>query len=69
MQALILAGKIIALLDGRYNVAVEDLADAALPALRHRLILNFEAQAEAIAPDEVIGEVTETVLATAEAGA
>ncbi|GAB4496405.1 MAG: MoxR family ATPase [Anaerolineales bacterium] len=54
MQALILAGKIIALLDARYNVSVDDLRAAALPALRHRLILNFEAQAEGITPDTLI---------------
>jgi MoxR-like ATPase len=57
MQALILAGKILAVLDGRYNVAIDDLKAAALPALRHRLILNFEAQAEQIAADEIIREV------------
>jgi MoxR-like ATPase len=65
MQALILAGKIIGLLDGRYNVAAEDLAAAALPALRHRLILNFEAQAEGIAPDDIVRDVTHAVLETA----
>jgi MoxR-like ATPase len=54
MQAMILAGKIIALLDGRYNVAYEDIRQAAKPALRHRLILNFEAQAEGVSPDHVI---------------
>jgi MoxR-like ATPase len=57
MQALILAGKILALLDGRYNVAFDDLRAAALPALRHRLILNFEAQAEGISTDSVISEL------------
>jgi len=57
MQAMILAGKIIALLDGRYNVAFDDLRAAALPALRHRLILNFEAQAEGITTDEVLHEI------------
>jgi MoxR-like ATPase len=61
MQALILAGKILALLDGRYNVAVEDLATAARPALRHRLILNFEAQATGITADNVLQQVIETV--------
>jgi MoxR-like ATPase len=61
MQALILAGKIMALLDGRYNVAFADLKLAALPALRHRIILNFEAQAEGIAADDVIRQVVETV--------
>jgi MoxR-like ATPase len=59
---MILAGKIIALLDGRYNVAFEDLRTAALPALRHRLILNFEGQAEGIRSDEVIKEILEYVV-------
>jgi len=63
MQALILAGKIMALLDGRFNVAFADLKLAALPALRHRLILNFEAQAEGVAPDNVIRQIVETVKA------
>jgi MoxR-like ATPase len=61
MQAVILAGKIMALLDGRFNVAFADLKLAALPALRHRVILNFEAQAEGIAPDDVIRQIIETV--------
>jgi MoxR-like ATPase len=59
VQALILAGKIVALLDGRYNVAVDDLKAAALPALRHRLILNFEAQAEGITTGQIICEVVD----------
>ena len=62
MQALILAGKIIALLDGRYNVAIDDLVQAVLPALRHRLILNFEAQAEGITPDRIVADIVEQVL-------
>jgi MoxR-like ATPase len=61
MQAMILAGKIVALLDGRYNVAYDDLRKAALPALRHRLILSFEAQAEGMTTDGVIGQVLEDV--------
>jgi len=61
MQALILAGKIMALLDGRFNVAFADLKLAALPALRHRVILNFEAQAEGVAPDDIIRQIVETV--------
>lgn len=61
MQALILAGKILALLDGRYNVAFADLKAAALPALRHRVVLNFEAQAEGVTPDEVVRGVLEAV--------
>ncbi len=62
MQALILAAKIIALLDGRYNASIDDLRAAALPALRHRLILNFEAQAEGVTTDKIVGELVETVL-------
>jgi MoxR-like ATPase len=54
LQAMILAGKILALLEGRYNVAYDDIRAAAVPALRHRLILNFEAQAEGITPDQII---------------
>lgn len=61
MQTLILAGKILALLDGRYNVAFADLKQAALPALRHRVILNFEAQAEGVTNDDVVRGIVEAV--------
>ena len=61
MQTLILAGKILALLDGRYNVAFADLKQAALPALRHRVILNFEAQAEGVTNDDVVRGIIEAV--------
>jgi MoxR-like ATPase len=64
MQALILGGKIHALLAGRYNVAYADLHAVAKPALRHRLILNFEAQAEDVQPDAIIEEVLSTVKVT-----
>ncbi len=53
-QTLVLAAKVRALLDGRYNVSFEDLRRVYLPALRHRILLNFEAQAEGIDPDEVL---------------
>jgi len=62
LQAMILAGKIFALMDGRYNVAYEDIRQAAAPALRHRLILNFEAQAEYISPDAVVDNVFEQIM-------
>jgi MoxR-like ATPase len=62
MQAMILAGKIIALLDGRYNVAFDDIRQAAVPALRHRMILNFEAQAEGLTTDRVIQNILEAVV-------
>jgi MoxR-like ATPase len=56
-QALILASKIRALTKGRYNVAIEDIVEIAKPALRHRILLNFEGQAEGIAPDSIIDEL------------
>jgi MoxR-like ATPase len=61
MQSMILAGKIFALIDGRYNVAFDDIRLASLPALRHRLILNFEAQAEGITLDQIIQQLGERI--------
>ncbi|HUT13676.1 MAG TPA: MoxR family ATPase [Thermoguttaceae bacterium] len=60
-QALALAAKVRALLDGRYNVSFEDVRRVYLPATRHRIILNFEAQAEDIRPDQVLLELLEKV--------
>jgi MoxR-like ATPase len=56
-QALILAGKIYALLDGRFHVSRQDVERAALAALRHRIILNFEGEAEGITTDQIISEI------------
>ncbi len=56
-QALALAGKVNALLDGRFNVALDDVKRIALPALRHRLILSFEGEAEGVDADAILGEV------------
>jgi MoxR-like ATPase len=56
-QALILAAKIYALLDNRYHVARVDIDKAALDALRHRIILNFEGEAEGASTDDVINEI------------
>jgi MoxR-like ATPase len=53
-QALVLAGKIRALTQGRFNVAAEDIRAGALPALRHRVILNFEGQAKGVDQDAVV---------------
>lgn len=53
-QALVLAAKIRGLLDGRYHASFEDIQAVALPALRHRIILNFEAEAENINTDKVV---------------
>jgi len=60
-QALILGGKVTALLDGRYNVAFADLRAVAPAALRHRILLNFEGQAEGVSTDDVVGEVVRAV--------
>ena len=61
LQALILGAKIRAILDARYHVAREDLRASALPVLRHRMILNFEGQAEGVSTDDVINELLKTV--------
>jgi MoxR-like ATPase len=55
-QALSLAGRITALMDGRHNLAVEDLHAVAMPALRHRLVLNFDAERESVTPEAIIGD-------------
>ena len=55
-QALILCAKVSALLDGRFHVAKEDIDVWALPALRHRLIINFEGEAEGITAERVVAE-------------
>jgi MoxR-like ATPase len=60
-QALVTAGKIFALLDGRFNVSVDDIRAAALPALRHRIILNFEGEAEGITTEATIRAILDSV--------
>ena len=61
VQSLVLAAKVRALLDSRYNVSFEDLRRVYLPSLRHRILLNFEAQAEGIDPDVVLLKVLDAV--------
>jgi MoxR-like ATPase len=56
-QTLVLGGKIRALLDGRFNVSLEDIQALLLPALRHRIILNFEAQADGRTADDLLEEI------------
>jgi MoxR-like ATPase len=60
-QALSLAGRITALLDGHHNLSVEGIRSVAMPALRHRLVLNFDAEREAVTPETIIGDVLGTV--------
>jgi MoxR-like ATPase len=56
-QSMILGAKVLALVAGRYNAAYDDVRKMARAALRHRLILNFEAEAERIDPDAIIDDV------------
>ena len=60
-QTLILAGKVRALTQGRFNVSFDDIQAVAASALRHRLILNFEAEAEGITTDHIIAQVLKDV--------
>ncbi|MEL7237350.1 MAG: MoxR family ATPase [Planctomycetota bacterium] len=56
-QAITLASKVRALLDGRFHVSFDDVKQVATPALRHRLILNFEAEAEGVTTDDVVEKI------------
>ena len=60
-QAMVLAAKILALLDGRLNVSFEDVRRVALPALRHRVILNFEAEAKQVTADTLLRTIIQAV--------
>jgi MoxR-like ATPase len=60
-QAIALASKVRALLEGRYNVSFEDVRRVYLPAMRHRVLLNFEAQAENIPSDQVLTQILKDV--------
>jgi len=60
-QTLLLAGKVQALTAGRFNVSLDDIQVSALAALRHRLILNFEAEAEGITTDHIITQILSDV--------
>lgn len=66
-QTLMLAAKVRALAQGRFNVSYEDVERAAAPALRHRLILNFEGEAEGLTTDRVVEQVLREVPKSAEA--
>jgi MoxR-like ATPase len=57
LQAIILAAKIRALLEGRYAVSIDDIRHVAAPALRHRMIMNFEGEAEGVRTDAIIAEI------------
>ncbi len=58
---LVLAAKALAVLKGNFHVSCDDIAAVATPVLRHRIILNFAAQAEGVTPDDVVRKLIETV--------
>jgi MoxR-like ATPase len=60
-QCLLLAGKVRALTHGRFNVSFDDIQAVATAALRHRLILNFEAEAEGITTDQIVAQILQDV--------
>jgi MoxR-like ATPase len=60
-QALILAAKAVALLDGRGHVSFDDVVRTARPVLRHRLLRSFEGEADGITPDRIIDELVDNV--------
>ena len=61
IQAIVLGAKVHALFNGRSHVACEDVRSVLLPSLRHRVLLNFEAEAEQIETDSILGEILQTV--------
>ena len=68
-QAIVLASKVRAMLDRRYHVCFDDVAASMAPALRHRIILNFEAQAEGVANDDVLEQILRVTPKTVKEGA
>jgi MoxR-like ATPase len=63
IQSLVLAGKVNAIMSGRYNVSFDDLRRVVLPALRHRIVLNVEAQLQNVDADAVLNTILEEVKA------
>jgi MoxR-like ATPase len=61
-QALMLGAKVQALLEGRFNVAFDDVITVAKPALRHRVLLNFNGQADQVSADDIVDEVIKLTL-------
>jgi len=59
VQALVLSGKVRAMLDERYHVSFSDIEASVLPALRHRILLNFEGQAEGVSTDDLLNEIVQ----------
>ena len=60
-QALVLGAKVGALLQGRAHVSIDDIRSIVLPAMRHRILLNFEGQAEGMTPDMILNDIVDTL--------
>ena len=69
VQALMLAAKVRAMLDDRYHISFSDVAESVLPALRHRVLLNFEGQAEGIQNDDILNDILKHTPKTVDTGA
>ncbi len=67
VQALTLSAKLNALMDGRFNTAFSDVQKMFLPAMRHRVLLNFEGEAEGVSTDDVLRQIMESTPTMAEA--
>ncbi len=68
-QALTLGAKLAAMLDGRYNASFSDVQKVAIPALRHRILLNFEGEAEGIDVDDIVRDIIDKTPTMAEQAA
>ncbi len=66
VQALVLAAKVRAMLNERYHVGFDDITKSVLPSLRHRILLNFEGQAEGVRSDEVLSDIVKSTPTAAE---
>ncbi len=69
VQTLTLGAKLSALLDGRFNTSFSDVQRIYLPAMRHRVLLNFEGEAEGVSTDDVLKEILEKTPTMSEAAA
>jgi MoxR-like ATPase len=66
VQALVLSAKVRAMLDERYHISFSDVSDSVLPGLRHRILLNFEGQAEGIQNDDILNQILQDTPKTLE---
>ena len=64
VQAVVLAAKVRAMLNERYHVSFDDISGSFMPAMRHRILLNFEGQAEGITTDRILDQILETIPTT-----